>query len=255
MRKQAFIILMICFLTISSDCMADETVRLTNGEWPPYLSKDLKHYGVASHIVESAFKNVGINVEYGFFPWKRALILAKRGAWDGSVIWSPTEERILDFYFSDQVAEDVNVFFHLKSKLFDWKNYSDLKGLIIGATLSYNYGEEFTKNEKDRTIYVERAVKDETGFKKLISNRIDIFVCNLEVGYYLIHKMYSIETARKFTNHFRPVTKAPLVLLLSKKFNKSITFMKKFNKGLKHLKDSGTFDEFYDASRRGKYKK
>ena len=244
----------IFFLAISCNSMAGETVRLTNGEWPPYLSKNLKHYGVASHIVEAAFQNAGIAVAYGFFPWKRSFILAQRGTWDGSVIWSPSDERAKDFYFSEPVAYDINVFFYMKSKLFDWHNYSDLKGLRIGATISYDYGDEFTKNEKNTTIYVERAVKDETGFKKLISKRIDLFVCNLDVGYYLIHKMYPIETASMFTNHPKPVKEAPLTLILSKKLAKNKQLIEKFNKSLKQLKNNGKFDNYYDASRRGEYK-
>jgi polar amino acid transport system substrate-binding protein len=254
MRKIVLIISMF-FLMISSECMAGETVRLTNGEWPPYLSESLKHYGVASHVVESAFQNVGITVEYGFFPWKRAYTLAQLGKWDGSVVWTPTEERKQEFYFSEPVASDVTVFFHLKSKPFEWKDYSDLKSLKIGATLSYDYGESFAKNEKDGTIKVDRAVKDETGFKKLLVKRIDIFACNLDVGYSLIHKMYPIETASLFTNNPRPVKEAPLVLLLSKKLDKNKKMVEKFNQGLKQLKECGKFDEYFDASRRGEYKK
>jgi len=245
----------LCFLVISSVSMADEKIRLTNGEWPPFLSKDLKHYGVASHVVESAFKNVGIVVEYGFFPWKRAYTLAQRGDWDGSVIWGPSKERKKDFYFSDPVANDVTVFFHLKSKPFDWKNYSDLKGLKIGATLSYDYGEDFAINEANGSIKVDRAVKDETSFKKLLKRRIVIFACNLDVGYSLIHKLYPIETASLFTNHPRPVKESPLALILSKKIDNNKQLIEKFNQGLKQLKDSGKYDAYYDASRSGEYKK
>ncbi len=49
-----------------------KTIRLTNGEWQPYLSKDTPHRGFASHIVIEAFALVGVEVEYGFFPWKRS---------------------------------------------------------------------------------------------------------------------------------------------------------------------------------------
>ena len=248
-------IYIIALIHLLSHTAVGETLRLTNGEWPPYLSKELKHYGVASHIVESAFKNVGISVKYGFFPWKRSFILAQRGKWDGSVIWSITKERKKNFYFSQPVAHDVNVFFYMKSKPFEWKKYSDLKGLIIGGTLSYYYGKEFTKNEKDGNIYVERSVKDETGFKKLLNRRIDLFVCNLDVGYHLINNMYPIETASLITNHAKPIVEAPLSLILSKKIDKNKRLIKLFNKGLQQLKDSGNYDAYYDSSRRGKYKK
>ncbi len=61
-----------------------ETIRLTNGEWQPNLSKDTPHYGFASHIVTEAFALVGVEVEYGFFPWKRSYKIAKEGTWGGT---------------------------------------------------------------------------------------------------------------------------------------------------------------------------
>ena len=252
--KKMIIAIVLLILAISSLGVADETIRLTNGEWPPYLSENLKHNGVASHIVESAFKNVGVTVKYGFFPWKRAYILAERGDWDGSAVWTPTEERKQVFYFSDPVANDTTVFFHLRSFQFDWKNYSDLKDLRIGATLSYDYGELFAKGEKDGTIKVDRTAKDEVSFKKLLKKRIDIFACNLDVGYSLLHKLYPPETVSLFTNHPKAVKEAPLVLLLSKKVEKNKRLIKQFNEGLKKLKSSGQYDEYFDASRRGEYK-
>ena len=46
-----------------------DTIRLTNGEWQPYLSQDVAHHGFASHVVTEAFAQVGVDVEFGFFPW------------------------------------------------------------------------------------------------------------------------------------------------------------------------------------------
>lgn len=56
-----------------------DTIRITNGEWPPYLSKKLPHYGFASHLITEAFATVNVEVEYGFFPWKRAFRNAQEG--------------------------------------------------------------------------------------------------------------------------------------------------------------------------------
>ncbi|MBF0233705.1 MAG: hypothetical protein HQK65_11810 [Desulfamplus sp.] len=73
-------------LSFSSRSFAKEIIRLTNGEWPPYLHKELKYYGVASRIVTEAFALEGITVEYDFFPWGRAYEYAKSGEWNGSLI-------------------------------------------------------------------------------------------------------------------------------------------------------------------------
>lgn len=116
---------------------AEEVVKLTNGEWPPFTSKDLKHYGVYSHIVSEAFALEGVTVEYGFFPWARGYNYVKEGNWDGSVTWAPTPDKEKDVWFSDQVFLHTKVFFHLKSFPFDWNTIEDLKGLQIGTTREY----------------------------------------------------------------------------------------------------------------------
>ncbi|MBU2254212.1 MAG: amino acid ABC transporter substrate-binding protein, partial [Gammaproteobacteria bacterium] len=47
---------------------AAESVRLTNGEWPPYLGEQLPHKGVASRTVAEAFALQGIDVAWEFHP-------------------------------------------------------------------------------------------------------------------------------------------------------------------------------------------
>ncbi len=50
----------VLYLAVSSSSVAEETIRLTNGEWPPYLSKNLKYYGISSRIVTEAFALEGL---------------------------------------------------------------------------------------------------------------------------------------------------------------------------------------------------
>ncbi len=207
------------FLLAASPAGAKDTVKITIGEWPPYLSQDLKYYGVVARIVSEAFALEDITVEYGFFPWKRALQLAKKNTqgWDGSAIWSISEERKTFFIFSDPVMEKINVFFHLKSTQFDWESIEDLKGLIIGATLGYNYGKVFQKAEEEGLIRTERIATDELSFRKLIRGRIPLFICNFTTGYGILNKLYDQDTVALFTNHPKPVAESYNSLILSKK--------------------------------------
>ncbi|MCP4687520.1 MAG: amino acid ABC transporter substrate-binding protein, partial [Desulfobacterales bacterium] len=114
-RKILLLLFLLCFASVG---FAEETITLTNGEWPPYMSERLEHHGVVSRIVVEAFALEGVRVEYSFFPWIRALSLAKAGAFDGSVVWWKTPEREKDFFFSDPVLDVRYVFFHLKSNPF-----------------------------------------------------------------------------------------------------------------------------------------
>ena len=108
---------------------AAETIRLTNGEWQPYLSEHVPHHGLASHIITEAFTLVNVDVTYGFFPWKRSFKLAKKGEhWHGSAAWFHSEERARDFHISNPVTEARMAFFHLKDFAFDWQSIEDLRG-------------------------------------------------------------------------------------------------------------------------------
>ncbi len=67
-KRILFISVLFFFSTLSH---AETTIRLTNGEWEPCMGEHCPHYGLSSHIVTEAFKLVGINVKWSFFPWKR----------------------------------------------------------------------------------------------------------------------------------------------------------------------------------------
>lgn len=238
-----FIVLALLIGTVSSS-YSEETIRIANGEWPPYQSEQLDHYGYASRIVTEAFKLQGITVKYDFLPWKRAYEMSKRGKWDATFLWTITDERRPFFNASDPIIEDQDVFFHLKSTVFDWNTVEDLKGIKIGATLGYEYGETFQQAEKEGVIQVERVSDDETNFKKLLGKRMPVFVCSITVGYALLNKMYNAETVALFTNHPKPVKETSYHLLFSKAVPENEKRIIEFNSGLQKLKANGQFDLF-----------
>ena len=235
--------------------LAEGTIRITNGEWSPYLSEKLKYYGVASRIVTEAFSLEGIKAEYGFFPWKRALLLAQKGKWDGSVVWSYTEDRAKDFYYSDPVVKCKWVFFYLKTTSFDWKVIDDLRGFRIGGTLGYKYNPDFEAAEEAGRIKVYRVPKDEQNFEKLIKGRIDIFLQDIDVGYEMLNNLFPEEKVRLFTHHPKPIKDTGFHLLLSKQVEKNKEMLTLFDRGLKRLKESGKIEQYLKESRIGKYKK
>ncbi|WP_163831662.1 substrate-binding periplasmic protein [Spartinivicinus ruber] len=248
---QLFFYLLISFLSINLvHAASQQTVRLTNGEWLPFQSKNLKHYGVASHMVTEAFASENIKVEYVFMPWKRAYIEAKEGRFDGSLIWSPDPEREKDFLFSDILIHGKSVLFHLKSTPFDWKDYSDFVKLKVGGVIGYKY-----QFESNKDIKVERAYSEIAIFKMLINKRVDILPSDLDAGYAILYDNFSEEEISKVTHHARPYNTTTYHLILSKKIKGSGHLMQLFNTGLKKLKNSGKYDNYLENSRRGLYRK
>jgi len=133
--------ILIMALMVSLIAESKETIRITNGEWEPYLSEHSYEYGLASHIVTEAFKLENIDIEWGFYPWKRSYFNAEHGVqWDASAVWWPAEETEKTFYLSDMVVKTEHVFFYLKTKPFDWSSIEDLNELNTGVTVGYKYG-------------------------------------------------------------------------------------------------------------------
>ena len=233
---------------------SSKSIRLASGEWSPYQSEHLKHYGVASRIVTEAFDLEGIHVTYGYFPWARSMEYAQTGEWDGTFLWFDTPERRNDFYISDPVVDIQYVFFYLKKTPFDWKNINDLKGMSIGGTLKYDYGEVFQEAEEKGVINVQRAPKDVLSFRKLLGGRIQIFPNDLDAGYELLRENFTPSQIEQFTYHPKALKSAPHHLLLSKKVKTNQTMIEIFNRHLKELKANGKVDQYLAESRQGKYK-
>ncbi|RDH43753.1 substrate-binding periplasmic protein [Zooshikella ganghwensis] len=256
------IILSILFITSTSlwaaevpvEVVGSGVVRIATGEWPPYISKKLKHYGVVSHVIKEAFAEENIKVVYTFFPWKRALKQVMNGNWDASPSWVPTPERLHDFHFSDVVHTSSKVFFYLKDKPFEWRSINDLQNYTIGATLGYTYGETFDKSAENGQIIVVPLRSDLLNFKMLLKGRIELFPVEKEVGFSILGEYFSVEDRKRFTFHPKPVLETSHHLIFTKHAKKSLFLLDKFNQGLAKLKASGEFKRMFEASLRGEYK-
>jgi polar amino acid transport system substrate-binding protein len=234
---------------------AQDSIRLTNGEWQPYLSKDVPHHGIASHIITEAFALVGVQVEYGFFPWSRAMKLAKDGTWDGSAVWSDSAERQANFFFSEPVINSSWVFFHLKDKPFDWSGYEDLADLKVGGTVEYYYSDDFEAAEAVGVFRAIRGRSDEVGLKNLLKGRIDVFPGDVMVTYAQIRDTFSSEEASQFVHHPKRIIDKPLHLVFSRKVSGNEEMRDRFNKGLALLRESGRYDQIFADAMAGKYVK
>ena len=248
---------LVAFLMLIAGCgvaatQTSETIRLTNGEWQPFLSKDVPHHGFASHIVTEAFALVGVEVEYGFFPWKRSMKLAREGTWDGSAIWGTSEERLQNFHFTDAVVPTTYVFFHLKTTAFDWDDYDDLGDLKVGGTVEYSYSNAFEAAEAAGVFRTIRGRSDEVSLKNLLKGRIDVFPGAVMVTYEQIRDTFSEQEAALFTHHAKPIVNKPLFVLLNKDVPGNERMRDLFNEGLRQLKASGRYDQIIADALAGK---
>ena len=222
----------------------DTHLVISTGEFSPLTDSQSKHSGFVNRIIREAFKRQGYSVEFRYWPWKRALEVARAGKVDASSFWYVSADKKNDFIYSKPISGHREVFFYLKkSKIPDWNKLEDFKGLRIGATQGFTYTEEFWQLYKDGVLEVQEATSDTLNFKKLLRGRIHLFPAAESVGW--------LELRRQTENPEKLVAtlKKPLAnqlghLLFPKVNEKSKALAKAFNNGLKSMKKDGTIDNF-----------
>lgn len=237
---------------------APNVVYLTNGEWPPYLSKDLPQNGFASHVVKEAFAAVDIEVEYGFFPWKRSLKYAEQAygvdqhIWHGTVVWVYTPERAESFHYSAPVVQEAEHLFHLKSHPLEWSNVEDLNGMVIGATLHTAYP-SLEQAERDGLLTLERGGNYDSLFRKLLYRGLDAIPYVKQVGQYFIDNQLTQEEAEQVAISPTVVDKREYYVLFSKVADPDGALTFEFNRGLALIKKSGRYAQLQRLLTQGFY--
>jgi polar amino acid transport system substrate-binding protein len=224
---------------LAEEAPQDRTLRITNGEWPPYLGREEPGYGIASRIVTRAFERAGYRVEYEFHPWARSLYLARRGQRDGTAVWMPSSERREDFFISRPVIVTEYVFFHRADMPFDWENTADLADYRIGLTRGYDYGDVIDRVTSLGIATTETVSSDELNFHKLLAGRIDLFPMDRVVGQRMISDLLSEKEAKALTWHPEPVREDRLHLLLSREVAGNAERIEDFNRALKAMRREG----------------
>lgn len=249
--------LMIIFLYISVTGQAAEIVRLSNGEWPPYLSEKLPNQGAASHIVRLAFKEVGLETEYIFKPWKRSYLYAERGFAEngvchGSVVWVYTPQRSKSFYYTNVVIEETEVLFYRKNNPVVWESVDDLAGKKIGGTMHTAYP-LFEEAEKRGIFTLQRAGNYDTLFERLLAGRIDAIPQVYHVGQHFLRNNLTESQREEIAFHPRIVDNRKYHLIISKKSDPDARLVNLFNRGLERIKNNGLYDQVLSDITKGLY--
>ena len=90
------------------------------------------------------------------------------------------------------------------------------------------------------------APSDEINFRKLIGGRVQLILGQKEVGYFLLHEKFKPEEIQLLTHTIHYSSAKDNFFILSKKIKRSPRMMKLFNRGLKKLKESGKYDQFWE---------
>ncbi|WP_372998276.1 substrate-binding periplasmic protein [Marinobacter sp.] len=223
-----------------------ETIRITTGHWPPYLSEKRPDGGFLAQIIREAFALEDMSVEFSFFPWSRALALVRSGKYQASAVWSCTSERKREFLYSAPILPYHYVFYHRKDMTFDWEALSDLRGMDVGLTQDYSYGKTLRGAIDSGHVNADVTTSDLANFRKLLLQRIDLFPMDPVVGEAMIAEQLGPDARAQLTFHPRPLRSALYHLPFSREDPEAGRLKRAFDRGLARLRESGRYQEIIE---------
>ncbi len=240
MLKFMYLIIILIGISLSSQVHAKKSIEIaTEPAWEPYWGKDLLNGGFMVDIARQAFKRVGYDMNMNWMPWKRAEKLSYTGKYDGLLGCYFTEERTKKLEYSGPVAAAEVVLFELQGRNIKYAKLTDLVPYTIGVGRGYANTEEF-----DAADYLkkEEATDTRTNIRKLLKGRIDLMIDSKKVVQNILNINFPKE--KDAVSVVEPVLQSrDLHIGISKANPNHKEIVKAFNRGLKLLKEDGTYDK------------
>ncbi|MDE1460583.1 substrate-binding periplasmic protein [Spartinivicinus poritis] len=210
-----------------------EKVYLTSLDWPPYTGKKLTQQGASVAVAKAVFKAAGYDLIVEFFPWKRAVDLAKDDPkYAGYFPEYFAAELEQDFIFSEPMGSGPLGFAELKSAAVAWQTLHDLKEVKIGTVSGYVNTAEFDQMAAKGELRVDAAGSDTTNLLKLNGGRISLAVIDKNVMHYLLSTEKKLVKAKNNIQFNNKMLEDKKLYICFKKNDKGKMLVNAFNKAL-----------------------
>jgi ABC-type amino acid transport substrate-binding protein len=229
---------------------ARPVVRLASLEWEPYIGTRMPDQGYVAALIRAAFADQGLRVEIEFYPWARALHLARTGAVDGLMPEYFNPSREAEFEYSAAFPGGPLVLYKRRgdATAFATDPAQDqdaalraLKARRFGVVRGYLNTPVF-----DAATYLtkEEANDDATNLRKLAYGRIDLAVIDRRVAEHVIRTQYP-DYAGKVEPMAPALAEIPLYIAFSRKSPRKAAALAAFNRGLAAMRADGRVDALY----------
>lgn len=246
MASSLRLLLSCCVLVTSFYSEANERiVHLGVGEWPPYISEHLEHYGPLAQLVHDAFKAEGVDVDYHWLPWTRALKKTQKSQLSATFPWYKSPKRMQHFYYSAPLMKEAYSFIYRKDSPFDWQSVKDLSQYHIGANTDYYYNEDFALGEKNQELTITRVDSEKQLVNMLLLKRVDAIIIGKQVGRSYLK---SLDVHSQLIAHHKGFAEKELYVLFPKLDPLSKSRRDTFNRGLLRIQQQGKHLSFNNTA-------
>jgi polar amino acid transport system substrate-binding protein len=246
------IVMLVLLCTVTAE--AGESLVIATGEWPPYTSADLPYGGYVNHVIDSAYSEMGVQVEFVYLPWARVYDSTKKGDFAATSYWYQDPKHQPHFLLSAPLTKEKVVFFRRKShQPRRWQSLQDFNDLKLGLSRSYTYTEALWQYAQANPERVSVVNTDTQNIKMLLLGRIDLFPVQELVGWNLVHNLLAPEQANLLETLQPPLSVKTGHVLFPKANSDSEKWRDLFNQGLQKLKHKGLLEHYREDLILGRY--
>ena len=237
MNKPLKIALLLVSIINVPASFADE-VSLLVEQAPPYTDKVRKDKGLMSAIVIAAFNRSGVKANLKFANWN---VVEKQVDKDRQVsfMWVKSKPLMKKWLFSDPIYMQQNKFAVLKKNHPSVEQLHQLRGLKIGITNGFSYGERF--DEFLPKLRITRSESDYQTVNKLINEQVTMIAIDPPVATDLVTKYFKQTSMNSLRFIDAPyLSETEYYLVCAKRYGNCLNLIKKFNEGLIQINSDGT---------------
>ncbi len=250
------LLLVIATTATSGSARASETdtvnqplkiAELASLEWLPYIGSGLEQSGYVYQLAKRAFAASGYELRVTYYPWARALHLARKGQVNGLFPEYYSESRENEFVFSSPFPSGPVSLFKRSGSQPEFKTdprqnqeqaLRELSQYRFGVVRGY-----VNTKALDNADFLRReeARSDELNLRKLQFGRVDLVAIDPYVAQYLLSTTLSKSTVK--LERMQPaLERKTLHIAFSRRAENHQELLTAFNAGLKSLRDSGELE-------------
>lgn len=233
-----------------SAAVSAATIQIVSLDWEPYVGEQLPEQGYVAALIRAAYAQQGRSVSIEFYPWARALELARSGQVDGLAPEYYDPSRNAEFEYSAEFPGGPLVLYKRRDdpvrfivdpvekqeqalRLLQSRRFGVVRGYL--NTPVFDAADYLTKQASN---------DDSANLRLLVFGRIDLAVIDRRVAEYLIRTQHP-EYAERIEPMDPPLADKPLFIAFSRKSPRMREALDAFNEGLAALQAEGTVERLY----------
>ena len=239
-------VVLLTALSFTTAYADSKPLKIAGSVWPPYIVDKGAEKGAATALVAEILKRAGYETDISIETWPRTLEGTSAGIYDVIIAAWYTKEREKHFQYTDPYFVNTIQFVKRKGVPIKFRNYQDLKGLVIGVVNGYAYGDEFDQAQGILKLPNNHLIQN---LLKLKQGQIDL---TLGDKWVVRHELteYFPTAIKDFEFLGKPVATRPLHAAVSRNHPEHEKIVKAFNKALKSMKEDGTYEKILDVYRK-----